>query len=144
MVELPFDSVGACPGDRVKGGRQVFQQCFNGEARLAYGDVDIGRSVHTELQTASFGFSDRARHVLGLHDRARPWTWHEAATSQGSSEASNAPHHIWGGYRDIEVDPSFFLDPLNSFVTGQLMFVCGGSSMGSLIDGGLAQAMSSD
>ncbi len=38
----------------------------------------------------------------------------------------------------------FFLDPKNSYISGQLLFVCGGSSMGSLIDGGLNSAMFAD
>jgi 3-oxoacyl-[acyl-carrier protein] reductase len=42
---------------------------------------------------------------------------------------------------DVARATMFFLDPMNDFVTGQLMFVCGGSSMGSLIDGAIAKTM---
>lgn len=42
---------------------------------------------------------------------------------------------------DVARATLFFLDPKNSYISGQLLFVCGGSSVGSLIDGGLKAAM---
>ncbi|WP_414902250.1 SDR family NAD(P)-dependent oxidoreductase [Sphingomonas flavalba] len=48
-----------------------------------------------------------------------------------------------GSPDDVARATMFFLDPANSYVTGQLLYVCGGSSMGSLIDGGLNAAMQS-
>lgn len=48
-----------------------------------------------------------------------------------------------GSPDDVARATMFFLDPANSYVTGQLLYVCGGSSMGSLIDGGLNSAMQS-
>lgn len=41
---------------------------------------------------------------------------------------------------DVARATMFFLDPKNSYISGQLLFVCGGSSVGSLIDGGLNAA----
>ena len=42
---------------------------------------------------------------------------------------------------DVARATMFFLDPKNSYISGQLLFVCGGSSVRSLIDGGLKAAM---
>jgi NAD(P)-dependent dehydrogenase (short-subunit alcohol dehydrogenase family) len=33
---------------------------------------------------------------------------------------------------DVARAVGFFADPLNSFVTGQVLYVCGGSSIGSI------------
>ncbi|MEO8119107.1 MAG: SDR family oxidoreductase, partial [Rhodoferax sp.] len=37
-----------------------------------------------------------------------------------------------GESADVARAVNFFVDPLNSFVTGQVLYVCGGTSVGSL------------
>ena len=61
-----------------------------------------------------------------------------------SAVAAVIPAGRVGRPDDVARATMFFLDPANDFITGQLMFVCGGSSMGSLIDGGIAKALSND
>ena len=58
--------------------------------------------------------------------------------------ASIIPVRRLGNADDVARATLFFLDPANSYVTGQTLFVCGGSSLGSLIDGGLNVALSGD
>ena len=58
--------------------------------------------------------------------------------------AAMIPVRRIGNPDDVARATMFFLDPRNSYISGQLLFVCGGSSVGSLIDGGLNAAISSD
>ena len=55
---------------------------------------------------------------------------------QGSDKeralAASVPVKRLGESADVARAVGFFADPLNSFVTGQVLYVCGGSSVGSL------------
>ncbi|MEJ8822292.1 SDR family oxidoreductase [Variovorax humicola] len=55
---------------------------------------------------------------------------------QGSDKeralASSVPVKRLGESADVARAVSFFADPANSFVTGQVLYVCGGTSVGSL------------
>jgi NAD(P)-dependent dehydrogenase (short-subunit alcohol dehydrogenase family) len=60
----------------------------------------------------------------------------EAVIPQGSEKedqvANSIPVRRLGNPADVSRAVQFFLDPQNSFVTGQTLFVCGGASIGSL------------
>jgi len=56
---------------------------------------------------------------------------------QGGSDKEQAltaaiPVNRLGESADVARAVNFFVDPLNSFVTGQVLYVCGGTSVGSL------------
>jgi NAD(P)-dependent dehydrogenase (short-subunit alcohol dehydrogenase family) len=46
--------------------------------------------------------------------------------------ANSIPVNRLGAPADVSRAVQFFLEPANSFVTGQTLFVCGGASIGSL------------
>ena len=46
--------------------------------------------------------------------------------------AASVPVKRLGESADVARAVAFFADPLNSFVTGQVLYVCGGTSVGSL------------
>ena len=56
--------------------------------------------------------------------------------TQGSDReralAASVPVKRLGESADVARAVGFFADPLNSFVTGQVLYVCGGTSVGSL------------
>ena len=56
--------------------------------------------------------------------------------TQGSDKeralAASVPVQRLGESADVARAVGFFADPLNSFVTGQVLYVCGGTSVGSL------------
>ena len=56
---------------------------------------------------------------------------------QGSDKeralAASVPVRRLGESADVARAVSFFADPANSFVTGQVLYVCGGTSVGSLV-----------
>lgn len=53
-------------------------------------------------------------------------------SDQERALAAGIPVRRLGDATDVARAVSFFIDPANSFVTGQVLYVCGGTSVGSL------------
>lgn len=56
----------------------------------------------------------------------------QAGSDKERALAASIPVKRLGESADVARAVSFFVDPLNSFVTGQVLYVCGGTSIGSL------------
>ncbi len=56
----------------------------------------------------------------------------DAGSEQERKLAASIPVRRLGEADDVARAVSFFADPANSFVTGQVLYVCGGTSVGSL------------
>jgi len=56
-----------------------------------------------------------------------------AASAKMAAVASQVPVGRFGTPRDVARAVTFFTDPAASFVTGQTLFVCGGTSVGSIV-----------
>jgi NAD(P)-dependent dehydrogenase (short-subunit alcohol dehydrogenase family) len=50
-----------------------------------------------------------------------------------TSAAKQVPVGRLGTPQDVARAVTFFADPKSSFVTGQTLFVCGGTSVGSIV-----------
>ncbi len=57
----------------------------------------------------------------------------EAGSERERGIAAGIPVGRIGEATDVARAVSFFADPLNGFVTGQVLYVCGGTSVGSLV-----------
>jgi NAD(P)-dependent dehydrogenase (short-subunit alcohol dehydrogenase family) len=55
-----------------------------------------------------------------------------AGSERERALAASIPMRRIGEPQDVARAVAFFADPANAFVTGQLLYVCGGSSLGSL------------
>jgi NAD(P)-dependent dehydrogenase (short-subunit alcohol dehydrogenase family) len=55
-----------------------------------------------------------------------------AGSERERTLAAAIPVRRLGEGADVARAVRFFTDPLNSFVTGQVLYVCGGSSIGSI------------
>jgi NAD(P)-dependent dehydrogenase (short-subunit alcohol dehydrogenase family) len=55
-----------------------------------------------------------------------------AGSEKERAVANAIPVKRVGEVGDVARAVAFFVDPANSFVTGQVLYVCGGSSVGSL------------
>ena len=53
-------------------------------------------------------------------------------TPQETKVAQTIPVQRLGKAEDVAHAVDFFVDPASSFVTGQVLYVCGGTSIGSL------------
>jgi NAD(P)-dependent dehydrogenase (short-subunit alcohol dehydrogenase family) len=61
--------------------------------------------------------------------------FHEVIPAQSERErklAAAIPVKRLGTPEDVARAVDFFVDPGNSFVTGQVLYVCGGASLGSV------------
>lgn len=56
----------------------------------------------------------------------------EAGSDKERALAASVPVQRLGESSDVARAVRFFVDPANSFVTGQVLYVCGGTSVGSL------------
>lgn len=56
----------------------------------------------------------------------------DAGSEKERALAASIPVKRLGESADVARAVNFFVDPLNSFVTGQVLYVCGGTSVGSL------------
>ena len=56
----------------------------------------------------------------------------EAGSEKERALAASVPVRRLGESADVARAVRFFADPANSFVTGQVLYVCGGTSVGSL------------
>jgi len=56
----------------------------------------------------------------------------EKGSAQEARLAASIPVKRLGDAEDVARAVDFFIDPANSFVTGQVLYVCGGTSVGSL------------
>jgi 3-oxoacyl-[acyl-carrier protein] reductase len=56
----------------------------------------------------------------------------EAGSEKERALAASVPVQRLGESSDVARAVRFFVDPANSFVTGQVLYVCGGTSVGSL------------
>jgi NAD(P)-dependent dehydrogenase (short-subunit alcohol dehydrogenase family) len=56
----------------------------------------------------------------------------EAGSERERSLAASVPVRRLGESADVARAVRFFADPASSFVTGQVLYVCGGTSVGSL------------
>jgi NAD(P)-dependent dehydrogenase (short-subunit alcohol dehydrogenase family) len=56
----------------------------------------------------------------------------EAGSDKERALAAAMPVRRLGEAADVARAVAFFADPANSFVTGQVLYVCGGTSVGSL------------
>lgn len=56
----------------------------------------------------------------------------QAGSEKEQALAAAIPVKRLGESADVARAVNFFVDPLNSFVTGQVLYVCGGTSVGSL------------
>lgn len=56
----------------------------------------------------------------------------EAGSEKERALAASVPVRRLGESADVARAVRFFVDPANSFVTGQVLYVCGGTSVGSL------------
>jgi 3-oxoacyl-[acyl-carrier protein] reductase len=56
-----------------------------------------------------------------------------AASAKMAAAAKQVPVGRFGTPRDVARAVTFFTDPKASFVTGQTLFVCGGTSIGSIV-----------
>jgi len=55
-----------------------------------------------------------------------------AGTDKEAALIDSLPMRRLGSADDVARAVMYFSDPLNNFVTGQTLFVCGGASVGSL------------
>jgi NAD(P)-dependent dehydrogenase (short-subunit alcohol dehydrogenase family) len=56
-----------------------------------------------------------------------------AASAKMAAAAKQVPVGRFGTPQDVARAITFFTDPKASFVTGQTLFVCGGTSVGSIV-----------
>ena len=105
-------------------------------ADLGYARVDLDREARTGDPEVVYGAGKTPEQVVGilriLHEK------HADRAVLATRVAPEALALVRAELPDAEVHDvaravMFFADPANSFVTGQTLYVCGGSSVGSLV-----------
>jgi len=93
------------------------------ETSLADGQVHQSATIEPVFNTTLFGLIYGPSKVVRLNNSTCSWVWHEASTSEVSTESSDLAHHVWGGDRHVEVDPAA-LDTLNQIIVADEVCSC--------------------